>query len=144
MRNAQSSPATATASPKRTSPAARGKRTSAAALLSDIVRKPALKSKPAKAKKQSSKKVKRDKVVRDSFTMPKADYELIDTLKRKCLGLGVAVKKTELLRAGLAVLEGLPGDGLVEMMRSLDRVKTGRPPSTAKRKKNGKPKGKKQ
>jgi hypothetical protein len=55
---------------------------------------------------QKAKRLKKEKVVRDSFTMPKSDYEKLAALKQKCLDAGVAVKKSELLRAGLLLLEG--------------------------------------
>ncbi|MFN0315421.1 MAG: hypothetical protein ACKVQA_10325 [Burkholderiales bacterium] len=93
-------------------------------------------AKPAKAAKQA----KQAKVVRDSFTMPKADYDRIDALKKKCLNLGVSAKKTELLRAGLAALAGLADDKLVAAVRALDKVKTGRPSSGKKKTSKGKKK----
>jgi hypothetical protein len=91
-----------------------------------------------KDKKKSPKnakpaKVKPEKVVRDSFTMPKSDYALIDALKEKCLSAGAAVKKSELLRAGLIALNGLSDDGLLQAVKNLAAVKTGRP-SGAKKK----------
>ena len=91
-------------------------------------------AKKAKAEKVKAEKVKAEKVVRDSFTMPKSDYALIDTLKKKCLASGVAVKKSELLRAGLAALHGMPGESLLVAVKDLAQVKTGRPPSTKKKK----------
>jgi hypothetical protein len=75
------------------------------------------------------------KVVRDSFTMPIADYARIGALKERCIGLGVAMKKSELLRAGLAVLDRLPDERLAEVIARVERVKTGRPPGKKKRKK---------
>jgi len=75
------------------------------------------------------------KVVRDSFTMPLADYALIGSLKRRCIGLGMAMKKSELLRAGLLALDRLPDATLFEVVASVESVKTGRPPGKKKRKK---------
>lgn len=82
------------------------------------------------------------KVVRDSFTMPLADYALLGTLKKKCLGLGVAVKKSELLRAGLRALTRISDENLTQVLAALENVKTGRPPRK-KKKKSGQPKRKK-
>ena len=79
--------------------------------------------------------VERSRVIRDSFTMPVADYELIGTLKRRCIGLGIALKKSELLRAGLATLNRLPDERLAEVAAAVESVKTGRPPGKKKRKK---------
>jgi hypothetical protein len=75
------------------------------------------------------------KVVRDSFTMPAADYERIGALKQRCLGLGLAMKKSELLRAGLAVLERLRDEDLAGVAAAVESVKTGRPPGKKKKKK---------
>jgi hypothetical protein len=46
-------------------------------------------------------------LVRDSFTFPKDEYQAIAGLKQKALGLNHNVKKSEILRAGLMLLNGL-------------------------------------
>ena len=74
-----------------------------------------------------SKRGKKEKVVRDSFTMPKSDYEKIAALKRKCLDAGVAVKKSELLRVGLLPLESAPSKHLLAAISAVETVKTGGP-----------------
>ena len=66
------------------------------------------------------------KVVRDGFTMPKADYDTLKSLKAQCLKSGVDVKKSELLRAGVQALAGLPAKELLDRMRALPAVKAGR------------------
>jgi hypothetical protein len=85
--------------------------------------------KPARsaAGKGKDKRAKKEKVVRDSFTMPKADYDRIASLKQKCLEAGVSVKKSELLRAGLQLLESSSAKRLVAAIAALETVKTGRP-----------------
>jgi hypothetical protein len=70
------------------------------------------------------KRTKKEKVVRDSFTMPKSDYEKIAELKQKCLTAGVSVKKSEILRAGLLLLEAAAPKRL---LAAVEQVKTGRP-----------------
>jgi hypothetical protein len=47
------------------------------------------------------------KLVRDSFTMPRADFALIALLKDRALGCRRPAKKSELLRAGLHALAAL-------------------------------------
>jgi hypothetical protein len=79
------------------------------------------------AAEHKPKRVKKEKVVRDSFTMPKPDYEKLGELKAKCLSAGVAVKKSELLRAGLLLLEAAPLAQLLEAIAAVETVKTGRP-----------------
>lgn len=74
-----------------------------------------------------TRRVKKEKVVRDSFTMPKSDYAKIASLKEKCQKNGVRVKKSELLRAALAMLDAAPEKRLVEAIKALETVKTGRP-----------------
>jgi hypothetical protein len=77
------------------------------------------------------KKPKKQKVVRDSFTMPKSEYEHIARLKLQCINAGMAVKKSELLRAGLLALVRLNSADLVKAIGALETVKTGRPLSAA-------------
>jgi hypothetical protein len=84
------------------------------------------------------------KVIRDSFTMPVGDYELIGVLKKKCIGLGIAVKKSELLRAGLHALGRISDENLTQVVAAVENVKTGRPPGKKKRKKTSRAKGKRQ
>jgi hypothetical protein len=74
-------------------------------------------------------------VIRDSFTMPVADYERLGALKKRCIGLGLPMKKSELLRAGLAVLEQLSDEHLASVAAAVESVKTGRPPGRQKAKK---------
>jgi len=78
------------------------------------------------------------KVIRDSFTMPAADYERIGVLKQRCIALGVAIKKSELLRAGLVMLENLSDENLARVAAAVESVKTGRPPGKKKKKKKKK------
>jgi hypothetical protein len=68
-----------------------------------------------------------EKVIRDSFSMPSRDYRKITQLREKCLKTGINVTKSEILRAGLHVLEGLSMESLREVVRSVEKVKTGRP-----------------
>lgn len=79
--------------------------------------------KPKKEKKNDAK----PKVVRDSFTMPQPDYELISALKEKALKAGLHVKKSELLRAGLRALDAFTAAQLKRAVAGLEKIKTGRP-----------------
>lgn len=85
-----------------------------------------------------------EKVIRDSFTMPRGDYELIGVLKQRCIGLGIARSKSELLRAGLTALNQLPDGNLTRVVAAVESVKTGRPRGAKKKKKKAhRAKGKK-
>lgn len=81
--------------------------------------KPAKVEKPAKPRKQ--------KLVRDSYAMPEAEYALIADLKKRLAALGSEVKKSELLRGGVAVLAALNDAELKAVMGRVERIKTGRP-----------------
>lgn len=83
-------------------------------------------AKPPKAAKL------RKKPVRDSFTMPEADFALIATLKARALAARRETKKSELLRAGLHVLAALDADALMTALAALDPVKIGRPKASGR------------
>lgn len=86
---------------------------------------------PVKAAVEAkAKRAKKEKVVRDSFTMPKSDYDKIAALKQKCLAEGVSVKKSEILRAGLVLLESAAPKRLLAAVSAVEQVKTGRPAKT--------------
>ena len=89
----------------------------------------ALAKKPTEVKEQPAKKPKH-KLVRDSFTMPGNDFQLIDQLKHRALGFKRPAKKSELLRAGLHVLNGLTDAKLKAALDALDPLKPGRPRKT--------------
>ena len=59
--------------------------------------------------------------------MPKAEYAAIDTLKARATQAGRPAKKSELLRAGVKLLEGLSPADLLAALESLPAIKTGRP-----------------
>ena len=91
--------------------------------------KPAKKQKPAVAEKPAIAEVPklRVKLVRDSFTMPRDEFELIAKLKARAVDFKRPAKKSELLRAGLQVLAALPDTQLLEALEALRPLKAGRP-----------------
>lgn len=70
---------------------------------------------------------KRAKLVRDSFTIPKNEYASIEVLKIRAIAVGTSVKKSELLRAGLMVLQGLNDAAFKSALAAVPTLKTGRP-----------------
>jgi hypothetical protein len=84
-------------------------------------------AKPVKKLKKEKKPEIKVKVVRDSFTMPQTDYELIAEVKQKALKAGLHVKKSELLRASLQTLSKLSVVQLKRAISGLEKIKTGRP-----------------
>lgn len=69
-----------------------------------------------------------EKVKRDSFTMPIDEYELINTIKKRCLKMGFNATKSEILRGALQSLNQLSDDALDNLFRDLRKIPTGRPP----------------
>lgn len=84
-------------------------------------------AKPAKAEKGKADKPKKPKLVRDSFTIPKAEYAVIETLKLRAAKLGRPVKKSELLRAGVQTLAAMGDAAFLAAVGAVPVVKTGRP-----------------
>ena len=79
--------------------------------------------KPEKPKQQK-------KVIRDSFTLPTDDYELITTIRERCLDNRVTINKSEVIRAGLHALNQMTNEELIAVVESLTKIKTGRPGKT--------------
>ncbi|HLA36337.1 MAG TPA: hypothetical protein VJ001_15845 [Rhodocyclaceae bacterium] len=73
-------------------------------------------------------KPKKIKQIRDSFTMPEAEYDLIGALKKRCIAKGLAVKKSEVLRAAIIAFAAQSDDDVKAALQSLAVIKTGRPP----------------
>jgi hypothetical protein len=79
------------------------------------------------AKTDKADKPKKPKLVRDSFTIPKNEYALLDALKLRAARLGQPAKKSEVLRAGVLALTALSDEALLASLAAVPRVKTGRP-----------------
>ena len=84
-------------------------------------------SKPATPIEQRHEKPKKPKLVRDSFTIPKSEYAVLDELKQRAAMSGVSVKKSELLRAGIKALAAMSDLELAAAMNAVPAIKTGRP-----------------
>lgn len=89
--------------------------------------KPVAKAPPAKPIK-----VKKPKMVRDSFTFPKAEYEVLDALKLRAAKLGKPAKKTEVLRAGIKAIAAMSDAALLAALQAVPSLKTGRPANAKK------------
>jgi hypothetical protein len=111
---------TASARPAATKRAAASPKASAAPAA-----KTAKAAKPVKAAKAD--KPKKPKLVRDSFTIPKDEYAVIEVLKERAARAGRPAKKSELLRAGLQALAGLSDAAFLGAVSAVPSIKTGRP-----------------
>ena len=72
-------------------------------------------------------KVKKPKVVRDSFTIPKTEYSVLDDLKQRAGKLAHPAKKSELLRAGIKALAAMSDAAFLIAVQAVPAIKTGRP-----------------
>lgn len=79
-------------------------------------------SAPAKQHQSSS-----NRVIRDSFTLPIDDYELIAAIRERCLDASVSVTKSEVIRAGLQALMAMPDTKLLKQVNNVEKIKPGRP-----------------
>ena len=102
--------------------------------------KPASVSKPAKpvapaakpvaqpaAKPAKVDKPKKPKLVRDSFTIPKPEYAVLEALKERAARMGQPAKKSELLRAGIKLLAAQGDSAFGAVLAAVPAIKTGRP-----------------
>jgi len=72
------------------------------------------------------------KLVRDSFAMPKIEYLALSDLKLRSARLGLPAKKSEILRAGVAVLSKMPDTLFAAALDAIPSLKTGRPKDSKK------------
>jgi hypothetical protein len=79
---------------------------------------------PSTVKPAKEKKVK---VVRDSFTLPKTELLQIADMKKRAMAMGVEVKKSELIRAGLRALSAMTDASFKKALGAVPTIKTGRP-----------------
>ena len=100
---ALAAPAAKAAPRVRRKPAARPAAKSKAQGKGVAVPKPAAKvaKRPAAARSEKKAKPKKDRLIRDGFTIPESEYDLIAAIKKRCLAKGMAVKKSEVLRAAI-------------------------------------------
>lgn len=89
--------------------------------------KPVAKSTTAALPAGKLAKDKKPKMVRDSVTIPKAEYAVLDAMKQRAAQLKVMVKKTELIRAGMKHLATLPDAVFLAAIAAVPSLKTGRP-----------------
>jgi hypothetical protein len=94
--------------------------------LARVASKPPVKS-PALAKADKPAKAKKPKLVRDSFTIPKSEYAVLQELKQRAAQSGAPAKKSELLRAGLKVLAAMQDPAFIAALGAVPALKTGRP-----------------
>lgn len=124
-------PAVKAAAPRSKSTAARTAAPAAKAPAKKAAKpaKPPKADKPAKAEKED--KARKPKLVRDSFTIPKTEYAVLEDLKLRAAKLGRPAKKSEVLRAGVMALAAMGDAAFLASVTGVPAIKTGRPAKDA-------------
>ncbi len=116
------------AKPARKAPPAKTTARKAARRPAPVPGKTATKTtKPAKTPKPAKTDRNKLRLVRDSFTMPQTDHDLIGILKTRALAFQHPAKKSELLRGGLHALAALDDAAFRSRLQALVPLKPGRP-----------------
>ena len=89
--------------------------------------KPPVKAKPVAADTAVEVVKVKHKLERDSFTIPKSEYAVLDELKQRATRLTRPTKKGELLRAGIVALGAMTDAGFLAALSKVPSLKTGRP-----------------
>jgi len=127
---------TNTTTPRKSRTTAKPPRAAASKPAPASTKKSAAKSAPTSAAKKTAlppaavptpaAKVKQ-KLVRDSFTIPKSEYAVLEALKHRAANLKRPVKKSELLRAGIEALNTMSDKAFLAAIGNVPSLKTGRP-----------------
>ena len=72
------------------------------------------------------------KVIKENYTMPESDYQLLETLRIKFASTGNILSKSETIRAGLLALAKLDNNELANIASALIKLKPGRVPLRTK------------
>jgi len=113
-----------------TKPKAARKTSAKAKVAADLPVAPAVEEAEAISTEETAdkhSKAKKPKLVRDSFTIPKTEYAVLDELKDRATQLALPVKKSELLRAGIKALAAMSDAAFVATLGTVPAIKTGRP-----------------
>lgn len=84
---------------------------------------------PAAADPAPPAKARKTKVLRDTFSMPKTEFEVLDALKQRAASAGRPAKKSEVLRAGVKALAAM---GDIAFMAAIGAVPPLKPARAAK------------
>lgn len=100
-------------------------------LVKKAVAKKTSKKAPAKSTKSTkgnkATKTVKTKLVRDSFAIPEKEYAALVAVKKTCLKAGLEIKKTELIRIGIALVNNLTTAKIKTAQAKLTQISPGRP-----------------
>ncbi|MBC7993651.1 MAG: hypothetical protein H7Z15_10455 [Rhizobacter sp.] len=118
-----------TSAPAKAAQAAKTLQPPAAKRASVGAKKPAPPAKKTPAAQNGSAALHKGKpkLVRDSFTIPKSEYLVLEVLKVRAVKLTRPAKKSELLRAGIQALSQMTDKAFLAALDSVPSLKTGRP-----------------
>jgi hypothetical protein len=98
-----------------------------------LVKKVAAKKTTKKASKKTlgkstkATKTVKTKLVRDSFAIPEKEYAALVAVKKACLKASLEIKKTELIRIGIALVNTLTTAKIKTAQAKLTQISAGRP-----------------
>lgn len=85
---------------------------------------------PISTKKQKQvvkpPKESKEKAIRDAFTFPPGDHALFTVIQKKALEMGIQINKSEIVRTGLHLLDGISKKDLAQAFGKIEKLKTGR------------------
>jgi hypothetical protein len=84
-------------------------------------------SKKTPVKSTKATKTVKTKLVRDSFAIPEKEYAALVAVKKTCLKAGLEIKKTELIRIGIALVNNLTTAKIKTAQAKLTQISAGRP-----------------
>lgn len=84
--------------------------------------------KDSKNSKLPISQAKAIKVIKENYTMPESDYQLLETLRKRFATRGNILSKSETIRAGLQALAVLSDEELSSIATNLVKLKPGRVP----------------
>ena len=98
-------------------------------LVKKVAAKKATKKATKKTLGKSTKATKtvKTKLVRDSFAIPEKEYAALVAVKKACLKAGLEIKKTELIRIGIALVNTLTTAKIKTAQAKLTQISAGRP-----------------
>ncbi len=64
-------------------------------------------------------------IVRDTFSFPRDDHDLIAELQRRCFSAGFSATKSELVRAGLHALAAMTDPAFADTIGGVEKLKPG-------------------
>ena len=77
--------------------------------------------------KPAAKFVPKAKLIRDSFTLPESDHDLLKACKKLAISSGRETRKSEVIRAAIQVFSKLSTAQQLAAYNALDAIAVGRP-----------------